>query len=190
MWRAALDEASQELNRRFPDKAELANHVCIQAARDAYTAYGVNPKRYPPASEALAKRVLGGKPLPAINTMVDFNNLLSLQMLLPVGSYNRAEIKGAVTFQRGAPGQSYTAIGGDPFSAEGFPTFFDEVGPFGGTTRDSLRTLVKPGVTEVVTLVMSFVDPRAHNFDGVIRQQVQRAEALGLGKVQSFTWIS
>lgn len=190
MWRSALEEAALELNRRFPEKSELAQHPCIQAAREAYTAYGVNPKRYPPASEALARRVLSGKPLPTINTLVDFNNLLSLRTLLPVGSYDRSRIRGAVRFQRGAAGQSYLAIGNEAFSAEGFPTFFDEEGPFGGATRDSLRTMVKPGATEVTTIVMAFVEPGPHALGELIRQHIQLAEAAGLGRLESFEWIS
>lgn len=189
-WEAELLAAAEQLRQRFPDKADLATEPCILSAREAYQAYGVNPKRYPASAEALAKRALGGKPIPAINTMVDLNNLLSASTFCSVGSYDRSQIHGPVRFQLGGSGESYAAIGNDLFSIENFPVFADELGPFGCPTRDSLRTMVKPGATEVVTLVIAFVEPAVRGLEDLIRPWIERAGAKGIARGASFEWVS
>src|ERR1700759_1421300 len=65
LWRTALEQVAGTLRERFPDKVSLAANPLIQAARTAYEAYGVNPRRHPPASEALIRRVaLQHQPVP------------------------------------------------------------------------------------------------------------------------------
>lgn len=146
MWRADLDKVSAALAARFPDRNDLTSDLRIAAGRAAYVSYGLNPKRYPPASESLIRRAISGKPLPSINTFVDFNNVMSLNTRSPSGSYNPQALQGKILLRLGARGERYTAIGNDTFNLENFPTLCDEGGPFGGTTRDSLRTMVVPGI--------------------------------------------
>src|SRR5262245_7943232 len=67
-WGSELAKAAAAILKRFPERDRLGGNPCIAAAARAYEAYGLNPKRYPPASEALIKRVLAQKPLPTINT--------------------------------------------------------------------------------------------------------------------------
>src|SRR5262245_27434411 len=82
VWRADLDAAVNALTERFRNRDALGADPQMAAGRRAYTSYGVDPKRHPSAAEALVKRVLAGKPVPSINTMVDLNNLLSLSTLV------------------------------------------------------------------------------------------------------------
>jgi DNA/RNA-binding domain of Phe-tRNA-synthetase-like protein len=188
-WRSDLDAVSKAVVARFPDRNDLGSDLSLAEGRAAYVRFGLNPKRYPPASEALVRRVVSGKPAPSINTFVDFNNLLSLSTRCPVGSYNRHAINGNVLFRLGRPGESYAAIGNDTFNIENFPTLCDELGPFGGVTRDSIRAMVVPGIPRIVTFVMSFVEP--HNSgvaDSVIRL-VAQAQARGLGQPGPLKWI-
>lgn len=190
VWRTEIADAVKTLTERFRNRDALGTDPQMAAGRRAYTAYGVDPKRHPSAAEALLKRVLANKPVPAINTMVDFNNLLSLSTLVPVGSYDRGRIQGDVTFQLGRAGASYVAIGGTPFNAEGFPTFVDETGPFGGSSRDSERTMVRLGPVEVTTVVMSFADPQRQGIDAIVRRLLDRASAKGLSRAADLTWIA
>src|SRR5438093_9398985 len=60
----------------------------IRAVRDAYKLLRKDPMRYRGSAEALLRRILGGKSLYKINTLVDINNLISLKTLHPVGSYD------------------------------------------------------------------------------------------------------
>src|SRR5262245_36060200 len=101
MFRAELDAACASVAARFPNRNDLTSDCCVAGCRRAYTAYGINPKRYAPASEALIRRAISGKPLPSINTFVDFNNIVSLRTRVPVGSYNQDAINGEVLLRLG-----------------------------------------------------------------------------------------
>lgn len=62
----------------------------VKGSRLAYKAFGRNPGRYRVSSEALLRRVRRLDPLYHINTVVDVNNLISIQSGLSVGSYDLA----------------------------------------------------------------------------------------------------
>ena len=65
-----------------------SSHPHVAAWRAAYSAFGAKPKKYPCSVEALLKRVVRGEDIPAINTLVDAYNAVSLQHVLPVGGEN------------------------------------------------------------------------------------------------------
>ncbi|MBZ5637698.1 MAG: hypothetical protein LAO51_02960 [Acidobacteriia bacterium] len=114
----------------------------LAPARELYRAFGIDPTRTRPSSEALLRRVLLGKPLPRILNAVDVCNLCSLRFLLPIGLYDAARLRGAVRLRRGLPGESFQGIRKDDVHLEGRPALADEDGPFGNPSSDSLRTSV------------------------------------------------
>ncbi len=114
----------------------------LAPARDLYRAFGIDPTRTRPSSEALLRRVAQGKPFPRILNAVDLCNLLALRFLLSIGLYDAGKIRGAVTLRRGRAGESYAGIRKDEVHLEGRPLLVDEEGPFGNPTSDSLRTSV------------------------------------------------
>jgi DNA/RNA-binding domain of Phe-tRNA-synthetase-like protein len=114
----------------------------LEPARKLYRAFGIDPTRTRPSSEALLRRVLQGKPLPQILNAVDLCNLCALQFLLPIGLYDAGRIHGPVTLRRGAPSESYQGVRKDEVHLEGRIVLADEEGPFGNPTADSLRTAV------------------------------------------------
>src|SRR5260370_13134638 len=59
----------------------------IVATRAAYKALGKDPARYRGSAEALLRRVVAGKGLPQINSVVDVINLVSVESRLPIGLY-------------------------------------------------------------------------------------------------------
>src|SRR5258708_32833387 len=56
----------------------------IVAARAAFKALGKDPARYRGSAEALLRRVVAGKGLPQINSVVDVINLVSVESRLPI----------------------------------------------------------------------------------------------------------
>jgi DNA/RNA-binding domain of Phe-tRNA-synthetase-like protein len=62
----------------------------LAPARRLYRALGIDPTSTRPSSEALLRRVLQGKPFPAVNSAVDVCNLCSTSFLLPIGLYDAA----------------------------------------------------------------------------------------------------
>jgi len=137
----AIGEACGSLARQHAGRppSEIPG---LAAARDLYRAFGIDPTRTRPSSEALLRRVLQGKPFPAILNAVDVCNLCALLFLLPIGLYDAHRVRGAVCLRRGRPGETYQGIRKDVVHLEGRPVLADEEGPFGNPTSDSLRTCV------------------------------------------------
>ena len=82
----------------------------VKGSRAAYKAFGRNPGRYRVSSEALLRRVRRGDALYTINSVVDVNNLLSIESGLSVGSYDLDQIHGTITFRKAEKGEGYTGL--------------------------------------------------------------------------------
>lgn len=82
----------------------------VKGSQAAYKAFGRNPGRYRVSSEALLRRVRRGDALYTINSVVDVNNLLSIESGLSVGSYDLDQIHGTITFRKAEKGEGYTGI--------------------------------------------------------------------------------
>jgi DNA/RNA-binding domain of Phe-tRNA-synthetase-like protein len=111
----------------------------IKALRDAYRILGNDPTRYRGSNEALVRRITQGKDLYRVNTVVDVNNLVTLETLLSAGTFDLEFVRPPVVFRVGQPGEAYSGIGRGEIKIEGLPVFADQLGPFGSTTSDSER---------------------------------------------------
>jgi DNA/RNA-binding domain of Phe-tRNA-synthetase-like protein len=127
-------------------------------ARRLYRAFGIDPTSTRPASEALLRRVLQGKPFPSINSAVEVCNLCSTTFLLPIGLYDAARIRGDVTLRRGTAGESYPGIRKDSVNLAGRPVLADAEGPFGNPTSDSARTCVTGETTSLLMVIFAPAD--------------------------------
>ncbi len=130
----------------------------IKASRQAYKAFGKDPSRYRVSSEALIRRIGQGKGLYEVNTVVDTNNLISIQSGFSVGSYDAGRISDELTFRIGRKGETYKGIGKDEVNIEGLPVLADESGAVGSSTSDSERAMITEQTVEVLTLIYSFSD--------------------------------
>ena len=127
----------------------------LAPARDLYRAFGLDPTRTRPSSEALLRRVLQGKGLPRILNAVDVCDFCSLQFLLPIGLYDAGQVRGPVSLRRGLPGEAYQGIRKDAVHLEGRPVLADEDGPFGNPTSDSFRTAMTPATRALVMVIFA-----------------------------------
>lgn len=125
----------------------------LRPARDLYHRVGVDPTKLRPSSEALLRRVLRGDGLPVINSLVDINNVCSLEFLLPIGLHDLDAVRGAMTLRVGRPGEGYDAIGKGAYSVEGRITVADDLGPCGSPTSDSQRTMITPATTRCLMII-------------------------------------
>jgi DNA/RNA-binding domain of Phe-tRNA-synthetase-like protein len=142
----------------------------IKALRDAYRALGNDPTRYRGSNEALVRRIVQGKDLYRVNTVVDINNLISLETLHSAGTFDLDQVKPPVTFRDGRPSEFYHGIGRGEIKIAGLPVFADADGPFGSTTSDSERTMVRLETKRVLMVVISFVG--ANGMDVVLSRAV------------------
>ena len=154
LWRE-IDQHLAHLTATI--KPEQTNSIPqIAAMRAAYKALGKDPSRYRGSAEALLRRALSGKGLYRINSVVDINNLVSLESLDPAGAYDLERITPPIELRAGAAGESYKGIGKDLINIENLPVFADADGPFGSPTSDSERAMVRLETKRVLIAVFSF----------------------------------
>lgn len=128
----------------------------VKGSRAAYKAFGRNPGRYRVSSEALLRRVRRGDALYTINSVVDVNNLLSIESGLSVGSYDLDQIHGTITFRKAEKGEGYTGIGKDFLDMENMLVLADEEGIFGSSMSDLTRAMVKEQTKNVLLVLYCF----------------------------------
>jgi DNA/RNA-binding domain of Phe-tRNA-synthetase-like protein len=131
-----------EVARRYEGRTISAVEN-IQTARELYRSIGVDPTRNRPSSEALTRRLIKGKELYRINSLVDTINYCSLSYMLPLGLYDLDNVRGdSVVLRKGVAGEGYAGIGKDWVNLEGRYSMFDSTGPFGSPTADSDRSKI------------------------------------------------
>lgn len=147
----------------------------VADARTLYRAFGVDPTRTRPSSEALLRRCLKGQEFYRINEAVDVGNWVSLEFLLPLGLYDRDRIEGvAATVRRGEPGEEYEGIRKGPVHLGGRLCVSDASGAFGSPTSDSMRTSVSEATRSLAAIVFAPVTVEAARLDGAGRALAER----------------
>jgi DNA/RNA-binding domain of Phe-tRNA-synthetase-like protein len=156
----ALWEAIEALAARWqPLSMEDVRRLApVKALRDAYRALGNDPTRYRGSNEALLRRIVHGRGLYRVNTLVDINNLLSLESLCSCGVLDLDRVEPPVVFRKGRTEESYAGIGRGEIRLENIPIFADAAGPFASTTSDSERTRITTATGRALQLIISFGD--------------------------------
>ena len=109
-----------------------------------------------------------GKDLYRISRLVDAVNYASLELLLPIGLYDRDKLRGALVIRQGAPGEAYEGIRRGEIHLQGRLVVADELGACGSPTADSARTAVAPKTTRAIAVIFAPEDtPRRELEDGV-----------------------
>src|SRR5207248_2484529 len=126
LWKQ-VEILSQRLASEF-SLDRLSENERIGAVRGLQKAFGFDPTRYRPSSEALLRRVLKGLGLYQINTAVDVNNFCSLEFLLPMCIYDLQHIKGQPRVRIGESGEQYPGIGRQIFQMENKVVIADDDG--------------------------------------------------------------
>lgn len=93
---AELKEQEDRVMRELAGTSP-ADHPQIAPWREAYKAFGANPKKYPSSIENLVGQVLKGRPIRHINKLVDIYNTISLRYILPVGGEDLDRMEGNIT---------------------------------------------------------------------------------------------
>ncbi len=154
LWRE-INQHIAEISNKYTLESlcEIKN---IEALKNSYKIIGKEPSRYRGSSEALLRRIIQGKGLYKINTVVDINNLISLESLHSVGSYDLDLIKQPMIFRIGKPNEVYKGIGKDMINIAELPVFADVIGPFGSPTSDSERAMITKNTKNLMMIIISF----------------------------------
>ena len=135
----------------------LKNMPSIAATRRVYKACGKDPSRYRPASEQLIRRMLQGKELYQIDTLVDLVNLASIAYGYSIGGFDADKFVGdTLTLGVGREGEPYEGIGRGPLNIAGLPVYRDALGGVGTPTSDNERTKMTMETTHLVVLVNGY----------------------------------
>jgi DNA/RNA-binding domain of Phe-tRNA-synthetase-like protein len=146
------ERVTAQLSATYAGKS-AADIPGVAEVRSLFHRLNLDPTKTRPSSEALLRRVLQGKGLPRVNPAVDVCNLCSLEHQLPLGLYDRDQIKGGLVARTGKPGEGYTGIRKHRVHLEGRLTLTDDEGPFGAPTSDSARTSVTNDTRNVAVVV-------------------------------------
>lgn len=129
----------------------------IAATRKVYRACGKDPSRYRPASEALIRRMLQGKKLYQIDTLVDLVNLASIAYGYSIGGFDADKFEGdTLTLGIGKADEPYEGIGRGFINIEGLPVYRDKKGGVGTPTSDNERTKMSIDTTHLIVLINGY----------------------------------
>lgn len=153
---ARLDAFAPTLVSEFRQQLRLEtlkDEPILRAYRDFYWRVGIDPTKTRPASEALLRRVLQGKELPRINTLVDAYNLASMKTRIAIAAFDAAQTHGDLRMRLAREGESFLGIGMDtPAGLKGVEVLCEDdegliaIYPH----RDSYRTRVTTATTDTI----------------------------------------
>lgn len=154
----------------------------IRATRTAYRSCGKDPSRYRPSGEALCRRILSGKDLYRVDTVVDLINLASMVYGYSIGGFDADKIQGhTITLGIGREGELYEGIGRGPLNIAGMPVYRDAAGGFGTPTSDNERTKLHEESTHLLAIVNGY-DGNEHNVHATANYIIRLACAYADGK--------
>lgn len=157
---AALWDEIHEWEERFQRELtteSLKQQVGIAATRRMYKACGKDPSRYRPASEQLIRRMLQGKELYQIDTLVDLVNLASIAFGYSIGGFDADKMVGdTLTLGIGREGEPYEGIGRGMLNIAGLPVYRDAQGGVGTPTSDNERTKMTLQTTRLLVLINGY----------------------------------
>ncbi|WP_292386170.1 B3/B4 domain-containing protein [Methanoculleus sp. UBA430] len=107
---ALRDETVQSIRERYTLE-RIKDEPLFRAYRDFFWKVGVDPTKTRPASEALVRRILAKKMLPAINTAVDAYNLASIRTGIPIAAFDADTLAGDLSMQFAEEGEEFLGIG-------------------------------------------------------------------------------
>ncbi|MBR3109899.1 MAG: hypothetical protein IKH35_01765 [Prevotella sp.] len=172
-----------ELEERFRQELtteSLKDLPSIAATRRVYKACGKDPSRYRPASEQLIRRMLQGKELYQIDTLVDLINLASIAYGYSIGGFDADKFVGdTLTLGVGREGEPYEGIGRGMLNIAGLPVYRDAEGGVGTPTSDHERTKMTMATTHLVVLINGYdgneqrVADNAHFIQELLRKYAQ-----------------
>lgn len=149
----------------------LKELTSIAATRRVYKVCGKDPSRYRPASEQLIRRMLQGKELYQIDTLVDLVNLASIAFGYSIGGFDADKFVGdTLTLGIGREGEPYEGIGRGPLNIAGLPVYRDAEGGVGTPTSDHERTKMTLTTTHLVVLI--------NGYDGNRERVIANAEFI------------
>jgi len=111
-----LEKLKEEIMKQVREKYDLdsvKNMPTFRAYRDFFWRVNIDPTKNRPAAEALIRRILGGRTIPRINTLVDAYNLASIKTEIALAAFDTNKLKGDLLMRFAEKGEKFIGIGMD-----------------------------------------------------------------------------
>jgi DNA/RNA-binding domain of Phe-tRNA-synthetase-like protein len=89
----------------------VKDHPTFRAYRNFFWSIKIDPTKIRPAAEALIRRILAGKTLPSINTLVDAYNLASIKSRIALATFDADKLEGNLLMRFAEEGEQFYGIG-------------------------------------------------------------------------------
>jgi DNA/RNA-binding domain of Phe-tRNA-synthetase-like protein len=109
-----LENFKTKVMRQVRDDYSLdsvKDHPTFRAYRDFFWSIKIDPTKIRPAAEALIRRILAGKTLPCINTLVDVYNLASIKSRIALATFDADQVEGDLLMRFAEKGERFYGIG-------------------------------------------------------------------------------
>ena len=117
LLRAAVAREVEAVRARFANPAAVRSAPEVVAFHDVLRRVGVNPRKEPPSVERLLNFALKRGDLPAVNSLVDAYNLVSVRSRLSLGAHDLDRIALPVALRLLTGRESFTPLGCDAETA-------------------------------------------------------------------------
>ena len=104
------DEIMEKVRIKY-DLDSVKNLPTFRAYRDFFWRAGIDPTKNRPAAEALIRRILGGRTIPRINTLVDAYNMVSIKTGIALAAFDADRLKGDLIMRFSEKREKFLGIG-------------------------------------------------------------------------------
>ena len=105
-------EVQDRVRQRTASLSEVKDQPIFRAYRDFFWRVGIDPTKVRPAGEALTRRILGGRDLPTVNTVVDAYNIASVETSVAIAAFDLDTIdEGSLVMRRATRDEPFRGIG-------------------------------------------------------------------------------
>jgi DNA/RNA-binding domain of Phe-tRNA-synthetase-like protein len=103
-------EVTKQVREKY-DLESLKDQPIFRAYRDFFWKIGIDPTKNRPAAEALIRRILGGRTIPNINSLVDTYNLASIKSRIALATFDADKLEGDLLIRFSKEGEQFLGIG-------------------------------------------------------------------------------
>ncbi len=105
-----LRSAEEDIRSNRELREDFTKHPRIASWRLGFSRLGVNPNKFRPSIDQIVRRILGGKQIAYINSLVAICNYISLRHLVPIGGDDLATVSGDLQLRLATGSESFTPL--------------------------------------------------------------------------------